>query len=101
MEPHLERHGVQVQRDHVHYAGGGASSIMLLAMLLLGLMKKCAWNILREALVCCSGGAFLIQRPLNKLAFSVREDKYKTHDVMQALIVHKACVEGDMKGFFQ
>ena len=54
MEPHLERHGVQVQRDHVHYAGGGASSIMLLAMLLLGLMKKCAWNILREVLVCCS-----------------------------------------------
>ena len=42
---------------------------MPLAMLLLGLMKKCAWNILREALVCCSGGAFLIQRPLNKLAF--------------------------------
>ena len=54
-----------------------------------------------EALVCCSGGAILIQRPLNKLAFSVREDKYKTHDVMQALIVHKVCVEGDMKGFFQ
>ena len=54
VEPHLARHGVQVQRDHVHYAGGGASSIMLLAMLLLGLMKKCAWNILREVLVCCS-----------------------------------------------
>ncbi len=82
MEPHLARHGVQVQRDHVHYAGGGASSIMLLAMLLLGLMKKCAWNILSEVLVCCSGGAFLNQRSLNKLAFSVREDKYKTHDVM-------------------
>ena len=85
MEPHLARHEVRVQRDQVRWAGGGASSIMSL----------------RKALVCCSGGAFLIQRPLNKLAFSVREDKYKTHDVMQALIVHKACVEGDMKGFFQ
>ena len=82
MEPHLARHEVRVQRDQVRWAGDGASSIMSLAMLLLGLMKKCAWNILREALVCCSGGAFLIQRPLNKLAFSVREDKYKTHDVM-------------------
>ena len=73
MESHLARHGVQVQHGHVRWAGGGASSIMSLAMLLLGLMKKCAWNILREALVCCSGGAFLIQRPLNKLALSVRE----------------------------
>ena len=37
MEPHLARHGVQVQRGHVRWAGGGASSIMSLAMLLLGL----------------------------------------------------------------
>ena len=48
MEPHLARHGVQVQRGHVRWAGGGASSIMSLAMLLLGLIKKCAWNILRR-----------------------------------------------------
>ena len=33
MKPHLARHGVQVQRGHVHWAGGGASSIMSLAML--------------------------------------------------------------------
>ena len=48
MEPHLARHGVQVQRGQVRWAGGGASSIMSLAMLLLCLMKKCAWNILRR-----------------------------------------------------
>ena len=48
MEPHLARHGVQVQRGHVRWAGGGASLIMSLAMLLLSLIKKCAWNILRR-----------------------------------------------------
>ena len=48
MKPHLARHGVQVQRGQVRWAGGGASSIMSLAMLLLCLMKKCAWNILRR-----------------------------------------------------
>ena len=48
MKPHLARHGVQVQRGQVRWAGGGASSIMSLAMLLLGLIKKCAWNILRR-----------------------------------------------------
>ena len=66
----------------MRWAGGGASYVMSLTLLLLGLMHTCTWNILWDALFCCSGGAFLIQRSLNKLAFSVREGKYKTHDVM-------------------
>ena len=48
MEPHLARHGVRVQRDQMHWAGGGASLIMYLAMLLLYFPEKCPWNILRR-----------------------------------------------------
>ena len=36
---------------------------------------QCAWDIWRVALIWRRGGAFLIQRSLNKLALSVIEDE--------------------------
>ena len=68
---HLARHGVRVQRDQMHWAGGGASLIMYLAMLLLYIFPGEVPVVHFSGLRC--GGAFLIQRSLNKLVFPMKE----------------------------